>query len=251
MKMKTLAQVNPKANYSFDPVDLASCPPEVLSKVTRCISIWSLIETFIANVALYAVKGDMRVAMEMYLSITSSSAANAALKTAVRLGLEPKYGELFNAIWAISGELAPERHRLAHWGMGYSKDVPNAILLLNPRDGLKRGAHNVSVGRLGEYAKFTPRPINKVRVCSSEYLDHLIQLFESHLNRIFGLTQLLSLYEASQPASRRTLKTHYDRLYNEPQILQKITVMRGHQNKKSSPKRRTLPKPSRRITTAQ
>ncbi|MHC2388341.1 hypothetical protein ACVMHZ_000402 [Bradyrhizobium liaoningense] len=45
MKMKTLAQVNPKANYSFDPVDLASCPLEVLSKVTRCISIWSLIET--------------------------------------------------------------------------------------------------------------------------------------------------------------------------------------------------------------
>jgi hypothetical protein len=45
MKMKTLAQVNSRANYSFDPVDLACCPPEVLSKVARCISIWSLIET--------------------------------------------------------------------------------------------------------------------------------------------------------------------------------------------------------------
>ena len=174
MKMKTLAQVNSKANYSFDPVDVASCPPEVLSRVTRCISIWSMIEAFTASVALYAVKGDIRVAMEMYASIKSSGAANAALNTAVRMGLEPKYGELFNAIATLSGELASERHKLAHWGMGYSRDIPNAILLLNPTDGFKRGAHNISVGRLGQYAKFTPRPINKVRVCSAEYLDHLI-----------------------------------------------------------------------------
>jgi hypothetical protein len=121
MKMKTLAQVNSKANYSFDPVDVASCPPEVLARVARCISIWSLIEALTANVALFAVKGDMRVPMEMYLSITSSGAANAALKTAVRVGLEPKYRELFDAIWTISGELASERHKLAHWGMGYFK----------------------------------------------------------------------------------------------------------------------------------
>jgi hypothetical protein len=94
MKMKTLAQVNSKANYSFDPVDVASCPPEVLSRVTRCISIWSMIEAFTANVALYAVKGDIRVAMEMYASIKSSGAASAALNTAVRMGLEPKYAKV-------------------------------------------------------------------------------------------------------------------------------------------------------------
>jgi hypothetical protein len=222
-----------------------------LSKVARCISIWSLVETLTANVALYAVKGDMRVAMEMYLSITSSSAANAALKAAVRLGLEPKYGELFNALWTISGELASERHKLAHWGMGYSKDIPNAILLLNPKDGIRRGAHNISVGRLEQYAKFKPRPINKVRVCSSEFLDHLIQLFESHLDRVHGFTELLSLHEATQPPSRRTLKMHYDRLYNEPEIHQKIVVMRGQQNAKASPKRRALPKTSRRKPSTQ
>jgi len=193
----------------------------------------------------------MRVAIEMYLSITSSSAANAALKAAVRLGLEPKYGELFNAIWTISGELASERHKLAHWGMGYSKDIPNAILLLNPKDGIRRGAHNISVGRLEQYAKFTPRPINKVRVCTSEFLDHLIQLFKSHLDRVYGFTELLSLSEATRPPSRRTLKMQYDQLYNEPEIHKKIIVMRGHQNAKASPKRRVRPKSSRRKTATQ
>ena len=244
MKMKTLAQVNSKANYSFDPVDVASCPAEVLSRVARCISIWSLIETFTAKVAIYALKGDMRVAMEMYLSITSSGAANAALKTAVRVGLEPKYSELFSAIWTISGELADERHRLAHWGMGYSKDIPNAILLLNPKDGLKRGAHNISVGRLEQYGKFTPRPINKLRVCSAEYLDHLIQTFQHHLTRILGFVYLLECCEDLPPPSRRTMKTLYDRLYNEPRILQTITLMRGHQKKgKATPKRWPPSKP--------
>jgi hypothetical protein len=106
--------------------------------------------------------------------------------------------------------------------------VHGAVGIWPSRDGLKRGAHNISVGRLGQYAKFAPRPIKKVRVCSSEYLDHLIQLFEEHLNRISGLVQLLSLHEASHPPSRRTVKTQYDRLHNEPQILQKINVMRGH-----------------------
>src|SRR5947209_3268730 len=98
MKMKTLAQVNSKADYSFDPADVALCPPDLLGKVTRCISIWSLIEAFTAKVAIYALKGDVRVAMEVFLSITSSGAANAALKTAVRVELEPKYSEIFNAI---------------------------------------------------------------------------------------------------------------------------------------------------------
>jgi hypothetical protein len=62
MKMKTLAQVNSKADYSFDPKDVGLCPPEVLGKVTLCISIWSLIETLTTKVAIYALKGDMRVA---------------------------------------------------------------------------------------------------------------------------------------------------------------------------------------------
>jgi hypothetical protein len=42
----------------------------------------------------YAVKGDIRVAMEMYASIKSSGAASAALNTAVRMGLEPKYAKV-------------------------------------------------------------------------------------------------------------------------------------------------------------
>lgn len=244
MKMKTLAQVNPKADYSFDPADVALCPPDILGKVTQCISIWSLIEAFTAKVAIYALKGDVRVSMEMFLSITSSGAANAALKTAVRVGLEPKYAEIFNAIWTINGQLADERHRLAHWGMGYSKDIPNAILLLNAKDGLKRGAHNISVGRLEQYGKFTPRPINKVRVCSSEYLDYLIGAFDAQLNRISGFVGLLERAEDLPHPSRRTMKQLYDRLYNEPQILQAITLMRGHQRKKrATPKRRPRLKP--------
>lgn len=244
MKMRTLAQVNSKASYSFDPADVALCPPELLAKVTRCISIWSLIESFTAQVAIFALKGDMRVAMDMFLSITSSGAANAALKTAARVGLEPRHSEIFNAIWTINGELADERHRLAHWGMGYSEDIPNAILLLNPKDGLKRGAHNISVGRLEQYGKFTPRPINKVRVCSSEYLDDLIRAFGDQLDRISGFIGMLERSEDLPIPSRRTMKQLYDRLYNEPQILQAITLMRGRQKKKkAAPKRRSPSKP--------
>ncbi len=244
MKMKTLAQVNPKADISFDPQDAALNRPEVLSLIARCISTWSLVETLVGQVVCYALKGDIRAAAEMYLSITSTGASVAALKTAVRMGLSREYAELFNAIWTIGGDLAEERHRLAHWCLGYSKDIPNALLLLNPREGIKRGAHNISVGRLRQYGQFSPRPINKIRVLSIEYLDFLIEQFDLHVSRVHGFLQLLSLQEGNEPPDDLAVKRQCDLLCNEPQIHQTIALARASQkNSKAVPKQQHRSKP--------
>jgi hypothetical protein len=253
MKMKTLSQVNPKAEFDVDPRKIGLKRPEVLSRVAKGISVWTLIEALTAQVVIYSLKGDVRIATEMYLSITSSGASNAALKTAVRLGLPAKYAELFNAIWMLSGGLADERHRLAHWAIGYCEEIPNALLLANPRDGLKRGAHNISVGRLQQYGKFTPRPINQIRVLSVEYLDDLIERLQAQLDRIHSFIQLLSMHElvgfdgSKQRASDlRSLKQEYDLLCNEPQIRQILTLARGRlKNKKATQRRRSRSKTQR------
>jgi hypothetical protein len=243
--MKTLTQVNAKAKYTFVPSEVGSNRPEVQTRMVRCISTWSFIEALTAHIVAFSLKGDMRVAVEMYLAITSATASNAALKTAVRVGLDRKYAELFNAIWILGGELVGERHKLAHWTLGYSADVPNALLIMDPKEGVKRGAHNISIGRLPQIGRFTPRPINKIRVLSIEYLDGLIEALDAQLARVHRFLNLLEMQESETPKAS-LIQRRYRQLCNEPQIRQALAQMRGAPAKKAAPtpRRRKVPRGS-------
>ena len=242
MRMKTLSQVNPKADYSFDPRDVGLKRPYVQARIARVIAIWAGIESLTVNVLLNALGGDIRIASEMFLSVTSGAASRAALKTAIRLGLPPDRAAIFNAIWTISGELVDDRHKLAHWIVGYSKDIPNALLLLDPKDGFRRGAHNLTFWRLGQHHKFTRRPIHKIRVLSAEYLDSLTSDFYAQQDRLMAFLDLLRLDETADvpPAA---IQRRYDQLCNEPRIRQ--ILIQAHENQKNT-KAIALPRPRRK-----
>jgi hypothetical protein len=233
MKMQTLAQLNPKASYEFDPEKVALKRMRVQARIAHAISIWSAIEALTANVISHALHGDMRAAVHMYTAITSATASNAALKAAVRAGLQPEYAELFNAIWEIGADLADDRHKLAHWVMGYSKEIPNAVLLLNPKDGIRRGAHNISVGRLGQPDQFTPRPLNKIRVASVDYLDDFRGRLLDQMHRIGSFLEMLSMYETDEPDAS-TIEERYRQLCNLPEIHR--TLARRRERGKNKPK---------------
>lgn len=236
--MKTLAQVNSRAKYTFDPRDVGRQRKKIHVQISRAISIWSSIESLTSNIIMNALGADVIVGAEMFLSITSAPAANAVLKTAVRLGIKPKYAELFNALWTINGELIEERHKLAHWILGFSKEVPNALLLFNPKDGFRRGAYNITFWHHGQHERFIPRQINKIRVLSSDYLEELISEFLAQLYRVDAFLNLLRLdVTADVPAS--VIQRQYDQLYNEPRIHQILLLARADQkNKKAAQRRR-------------
>jgi hypothetical protein len=238
MAMKTLTQVNAKARYTFDPREMGLKQPKILARIARAISIWSSIEALTKNVLKWTCGYDVRIAAEMFLSITSAPASNAVLKTAVRLGLKPEYAELFNAIWAITGDLIEDRHRLVHWVIGYSKDIPGALLLFDPRVGFRRGTDNMAFWRLGQHHRFTRRPINKIRVASAEYLDGLIADFLAHQDRILAFLDLLRLNETVD-VSPSLIQQRYDLLCNEPQIFRRIALIRGSQKNKKVVLRRS------------
>src|SRR5262249_27154246 len=110
-KMQTLAQVNAKADYTFDPSRVAVKRPSTLWRVARCISLWDFVEAHYAQALAFSLKADPQVAMDMYLAITNAGAQSAALKSALRT-LPPQYRELFEAIWSLGKPLATERHKV-------------------------------------------------------------------------------------------------------------------------------------------
>lgn len=245
MKMKTLTQVNAKANYNFDPRDITPKYLEIQARVAHAISIWSCIEGLTTHVVLWALGADVKVAAAMYSAITSSPASNAALKTAVRLGVKPKYAEIFDAIWMINGELVEHRHRLAHWHVGYSDEIPNALLLFNPKDGFLRGAENLTHWHAGKHEKFTERPTNKIRVASVEYLDAVIAAFLGQMERVRMLLALLRV-DVTQGTPRAEIRQRYAQLYNEPQIHQILLQARARRkNMKATQRRRSRSKKRR------
>jgi hypothetical protein len=68
-KMQTLAQVNAKADYTFDPHTVAGKRPSTLWRMARCISLWAFIESHYAQALAFSLKGDHKVAMDMYLAM--------------------------------------------------------------------------------------------------------------------------------------------------------------------------------------
>jgi hypothetical protein len=233
LKMQTLAQVNAKADYTFDTHNVAGRRPSTLWRVARCISLWAATEALYGQILAFSLKGDPQIAMDMYLAITAN-AQYAALTAATR-ALPPKYRELFEAIWSLRKPLADERHKLAHWLLGYSSDLRSGLLLMNPRDGLRQLAVNIAVRNKKE-KEFVPLSPDMIFVLSDKYLNRLAKAMELYN---FSLEMFVGMLRSGD---RDLVDEQYDRLYSDPEIHAAILRIRGQQltpkdSKNKSPRR--------------
>lgn len=233
MRMKTLAQVNAKADYTFHPLKTVHKRKATLKRIATCVALWAHVESLYGQILALAMHGDPRLAMDMYLAI-GSAAQDAALKAATR-SLPPKHREVFDAILILARPLATRRHELAHWLLGYSKAVPNALLLLDPKDGLRQLANNVGATRRKKVWETIGLSRGLIRVVSNAYLDNLAKEFEWYYFGLSMFVGLLLVQEGPKRGRREVAEEQYVRLYNEPRIREAIDHLHGLKNKTASP----------------
>lgn len=109
--------------------------PFLAAVALEAIASWSNVEAFLLRLFLHLLGGNQSLASSVYLSLEGQSAKIAAIRAAAKGALSDKAEELaaLNAILAIAKTNEKDRNKLAHWSWGDSSDLPDALLLFDPR----------------------------------------------------------------------------------------------------------------------
>jgi hypothetical protein len=103
----------------------------------EAICLWGEVEALLATILIAVVRRDARRTVEQFLELSSSRRQREVLEQAASEKLSPEQMELLSAALSVYSHQAKERNRLVHWCAGMSPEVPDAIILQDP----KRQAH--------------------------------------------------------------------------------------------------------------
>jgi hypothetical protein len=108
--------------------------PELGLMAMEAIAEWSTVESFMLRMYVQLAGGAETDSAAMYLSLEIASAKSKAIATLAERKLEPNYVDLLKAIIKISKTWQKDRDKLAHWEWGFTDDLKDAILLVDPRN---------------------------------------------------------------------------------------------------------------------
>lgn len=112
---------------------------ELTVQAMEIIAIWSKIDAVKADLLSMLLNTERSKALAMYQAVKSPAAQSAMLFTAARHGIDnAKDLELFGYIFKIIEASNRRRNEFAHHIWAVSKDLPDALLLIDPRSMVTR-----------------------------------------------------------------------------------------------------------------
>jgi len=112
--------------------------PRLAALAIEAIASWSNVENFMLRMFVQLFGGNESVATNIFLSLDNQSSKTAAINAAADTVLKEKPDELsvLKAIMTISKTNEKSRNKLAHWVWGDSPNIPDALLLINPKSSI-------------------------------------------------------------------------------------------------------------------
>ena len=108
--------------------------PELAILAIEAIASWSNVESFMLNTFVHLLGGSKNLACDVFLSLESQSAKTAAINAAANSALAGKPElNLLKALLGIANTNSKSRNKLAHWTWGGSPNIPDAVLLVDPK----------------------------------------------------------------------------------------------------------------------
>jgi hypothetical protein len=106
--------------------------PELAALAAEAIASWTNVESFMLRLFVQLMGGPAETAATVFLALEIQSAKMAAIN-AVAPSLPEGQRHLLRALMAIAATNQRSRDRLAHWIWGDCIELPQALLLLNPK----------------------------------------------------------------------------------------------------------------------
>jgi hypothetical protein len=108
--------------------------PALAVLAAEVIASWSNVEAFMMRLFIDLMGGPADLAARVYLALEAQSAKSAAINAAAEAKLTLKEREMLRAILALAKTHQKTRDKVAHWSWGISPQLPEALLLANPKD---------------------------------------------------------------------------------------------------------------------
>ncbi len=133
--LKPLSHVSPNASYRVGDVDddPLTQRPKLAVMAMQVIASWSLVEIRLTEVFVSLLGGLDNNGSIAYLAITSRHAKANMITAIAKKKLSKENFALLSAIQKLIELSAKERSKIAHCEWGYSHDLPDAILLKDPK----------------------------------------------------------------------------------------------------------------------
>jgi hypothetical protein len=109
--------------------------PRLAAVALEAIASWSNVEAFLLRLFVQLLGGAEALATSVYMALEGQSAKSSAIRAAASTVLrdKPQVMAVLEAILAIARTNEKDRNKLAHWVWGDSADLPDALLLFDPR----------------------------------------------------------------------------------------------------------------------
>ncbi len=206
--MQPLSRVKSTANVSFGEDDTMQKRPELAVLVAECITQFANLESMMGLSLALILHANQKAVLAMYSAFDSRASQMKLLKAAAESELEELHCDIFDVIITLFIKPAMrDRDKFAHWVWGYSRELPDALLLMEPRE--KTPLHAAAVN--------PPSPIawdySKIFVVKKDDLIRVLDRFKTAIEMYGRFTATNWKYHTPE------LRAEWiDKLSSEPQI---------------------------------
>jgi len=131
-----LSRVNPKASIILGNVGMGSPlnhNPELALYALDVVRTWSDVENFRLNFYMEILGRNNEHAKAAFLALDSESAKRQSILAVAERALSGDLLKVFRAVQNLSKTVQKTRNRVCHWTWGYSHQIEDGFLLVDPK----------------------------------------------------------------------------------------------------------------------
>ena len=122
-----------KAQDYVASLDMLPGREKQIALAMQAIAGWARIEAELGIMFASLVGAREPSAMSLYAAVRSFDVQRTLLETAARELLPTRYADMVLAVLIVVARAAVIRHKFAHWMWGALRDLPDALLLIDPK----------------------------------------------------------------------------------------------------------------------
>lgn len=202
-----LSKVVTDASISITPLVLSNCDPRFPAMIMQVIASWAHIDGDLATIFSHVLKADIAVGTAVYQSLQGAEVRKRAFKAAAENAL-PRWQQLaFETVWRATSKSRMQRHRFAHHVWGAALELPDALLLMDPKVvvnrnvSLRQRVQDLPNGR----GVIAPKDYDRDRVFVYDHDDLQRARQDAHDARLLYILLAMTIGEMAIEVGRRQL----------------------------------------------
>jgi hypothetical protein len=128
-----LNRVKPGATVRQRPAILDHLPAKYAQLVAGIFSHWSMVEHRLNLLLVRILGADAELALAIFATLEAQHLQFRAIEAAAKAALEEREYDVFRAAMSVARSVQTPRNQLAHWVWAHSPELPDALLLAEPK----------------------------------------------------------------------------------------------------------------------